>query len=239
MSAGRTYILNSQMDKALKSFYDAQRFAFECGDSILAGRSLNNIGYLYYQEDMFDSAVVYLKKSVETFDLLQGRNSLNLKTLNNLGMAYDVSFQPDSARKVFQKGLDFSQEINDEKYTAIFKQNIALTHFRKGEYNEAIQLSLSALPTTVDSSDSLRIYNTLIKSYAKINKQDSSSFYIHFLEQRVSEITDIYTLRSMYRTLSDSYESQGNLEKSTYYNKLKVEMHEKKLFPVKVLSSMI
>ena len=101
---GQIYYLNGMQPKALEFFMYSADEAQRASNDLLAVKSLNNIGYIYFERDMLDSAIVNYQKALSINNNIEKSNKgtpltsqMLITTLTNLGRAYEGDNKLDSA----------------------------------------------------------------------------------------------------------------------------------------------
>ncbi len=222
--AGIVYLQNGESDKAVTSFFKAENNACQAENNLTAGRSSNNIGYLYYEQDVMDSAVVYYQKALDYYEKGKVADSLILQTLTYIGRTYEHQKLLDEAKIYFDRGLDLANKINCRKNKSYFSHNLGIVYRKTGDYKLSEQLLHSALSYSPMSTDSLKVYLSLSLLNIKQNKPDSAKYYKEIVEKQLYEVSDNYTLRVIYEAFSDYYQQTGNYKQAAQYLKLEKEV---------------
>lgn len=201
---------NKKPDKALSSFMEAENYAREAHDNILTGRSHNNIGFQYYEQDIMDSAIFHYKLALDYYDKEKDTDAvLKMKAMYTLGSAFYVNYDLDSAFLYYSKGLELAKETGNQKYKDIFTNHEGVVLRVKGDYREAAGKLHDALTETVAAEDSVRIYLNLAKLFNSTQQADSAKYYTRLLLTRLPEIKDKYILSSIYGSLSKYNKLEG------------------------------
>ena len=109
--------------KALESYLYAVNSHDTPDNGLLISKSLNNIGYIYYRQDLLDSAIIYFQEALSYYDNMKTIDQRKLKILTNIGRSFEESNILNSATIYYNKVLDQSLEIDNENYQSYSLQN--------------------------------------------------------------------------------------------------------------------
>ncbi|WP_165022568.1 tetratricopeptide repeat protein [Dysgonomonas sp. ZJ279] len=224
---GHLYESKQMHDEALKSFLQAEDYARQTNNNILVGKSIHNIGFLYFERKIMDSAIVRYKQALNYYNKEQNTDQLKGLAMNLIGRAYEAVDNLDSAYFYFDKSLEIANKIDDKPSQAIATSNLGVVFRRMEDYNKAVVYFQKSLEQTSDSNDSLRVYLNLSMLYNKKNQLDSSKYYIDLMESRLAEIKNNKTLLSAYRSLYTYNNQIGDEQKAQYYSDLQKEIEHK------------
>ena len=172
--SGNVYYQRNIKGKALKNYIEADAYANVSKDTILKARSQNNIGHLYYEQDVMDSAIFHYRLALDCYDKVKNADQLKMQTIYSMGSAFYTNYDLDSAYYFYDKGLRLANELGDQKYQGIFTNHLGVVDRVKGN-NEDAQIKLhSSLGQTTSCVDSLRIYLNLSKLYNTTQQVDSA-----------------------------------------------------------------
>ncbi|MDL2215190.1 tetratricopeptide repeat protein [Dysgonomonas sp. OttesenSCG-928-M03] len=217
---------NNAQDKALEYFTLAEEWALKANNYKLAGRILNNIGYIYFDQDVMDSAIIYFDRALEVYEKEKDSDIYKLQALTNLGRAYDDIGDMNNARFYFSKALMLAEQTNSPHLATSF-HNLGVVLQELGDYSNASRHLHQALALNTLQQDSLKSYIQLLKLYARTNRMDSAGYYKREIEQRIPEISDYYALRHTYNVLSVYNERVGNLKEALRYSELERSTDQK------------
>lgn len=207
--------------KALESYMLAVSAADKSNNDLLAGKSLNNIGYIYYGQLLFESAIVNYKKALQHYNKIDNVDKRKLKTFTNIGLTYESDNGLDSAYVYFQKGLDLAKQTSNKLEESQLYQNLGLVSFGKGEDEKAIEYFKSALAMDITSNEQIRQINLqLLKIYNKRQDLQSAKEYAVLVTANLPEVTYNYTIKKMYAALTDYYRQLGDYKKALEYSDL-------------------
>lgn len=224
--SGGVYYQNKRIGESLKSYMKADYYANLSKDTILSARSLNNIGHLYYEQDVMDSAIFHYRLALDCYDRVKGADSLKMQTIHSIGTAFYSNYDLDSSNFYLNKGLDLAKITNNQKYQIVFTKNLGIIDRVRGNYKEGIGRLHSSLSQTTSSIDSLRIYFNLAKLYNDTEEFDSAHFYTDLLKNRLPEITDRAVLKGTYSSLLEYNKQIGNYIDALRYAELELKLAE-------------
>ena len=138
---------------------------------------LHNIGLIYYEQEEYKKALIYLNKALEKINISKKNPEVNTKiaskyytsVLVNLGNIYEELNQPDSSIYYFRKGIDEAKKINNHFYRANALSNITLPLCKTGKLKEAlvsIEESLDLVNTYKLEFIRVPVYLNAAKTYA-------------------------------------------------------------------------
>lgn len=224
--SGNVYYQNNQVDKALVNYMEADHYAGLSKNIVLMARSQNNIGHLYYEQDVQDSAIFHYRLALNYYNKVQDADLLKMQTTYSMGAALYSNYDLDSAYHYFDKGLSLAKSTNNQKYLGIFTNCISVVDRMRGNYTEAVTKLHTALTQATVSVDSSRIYLNLAKLYNITEQHDSAHYYTNLLKNRLANITDKEIIEETYASLSEHNKQIGNYIDALRYAELESKMKE-------------
>lgn len=231
---------NKDLNNSIAGFIQAETDALSIGDYRLAGRSANNVGFLYFQHEVMDTAVVYLNRSISHYRKAKNSEELMMQSLAALGRAYECSDRLDLAYDTSIQALELANKMNDEVYQSKLKNNIGWVFYRKKEYEEAKKYLLDAFNYKVDEQGSIRTCINLAKVYSASNKLDSAQYYCNIILKKSEVSSNRYLQEAIYDALTSYYKQTGDYKQTLKYSDLKtgvVEQIEKENQAKKIYES--
>lgn len=229
--SGWVYDVNGKLPQSLESFMYSANAGSKSQNYLLAGKSFNNIGYIYFEQDLFDSAVINLKKALYHYDKVENIAPRKLRTLTNIGRSYEALNNLDSSYIYFYKCLSLAKETKNEAYEFYSLQNLGVVYYGMKDYDKAINCYQSALsidlPDDVDALNALniqKIHLYLLNIYNEKQELEIAKQYADLVVEDLPKVTYKYTTKEMYAALSEYYKQLGdykqallnrNLEKAT------------------------
>lgn len=229
--AGNVNYWNKIPERTLKYYLQGEDYAKKDNNNLLIGRSQNNIGFAYFEQEMMDSAITYFRKTCASFDREQLKtkniDSYKMMTLTAMGRAQSAIEQTDSAYACYEKALSLAKKTDNQRYIGVLMNNISIQLRKKKEYNKAILYAQQALTYPIRSEDTLKIYLNQSRIYSLTNQSDSCKHYLNSISKRIPDIKDKYLLLDIYEAVADYYEQDNKQDKSLYYRNLYTETNKK------------
>lgn len=164
---------------ALRHYLQAEYFFKAKNLEIKLGPIYNNIGSLYNSQNKFDSAIIYLKKSVEISRKHKNYSSLQ-SAYHNIGTNFASLNQSDSAIRFYELALELSQ--NDIYNLAPTLVVLGKEYQKKGKYSIASK-----------------------HYYEAIELAEKNNYYMP-LKEAYYNLSEISILKGDYRTALDHYQ---------------------------------
>lgn len=222
---GWVYYENNKLPKSLEAFMHGAYAADKSNNNLLAGRSFNNIGYIYLEQEILDSAIVNYKKALSYYNRVENIDQRKLKTLTNIGRSYEACNKFDSAYFYFNKALDKSIEINNEEYQSFSLQNLGTVCYGLKDYDKAIGYLESALAMNITNEvESRKMHLVLLKSNNKKQDSKSAKKYADLVTASLPEVNYIHTIKEIYAALADYYQQIGDYKQALHYRDLEKEV---------------
>ncbi len=229
--AGWVFYVNNKLPQSLGSFMHSADAADKSSNYLLAGKSFNNIAYIYYQGHLLDSAISNYKRAFTYYDKLENVNQRKLELFTDIGRSYEVSNKLDSAYFYFNKCLSFAKEIESKIYQFHSLKNLGVTCNDEGEYDKAIDYFQSALSMSisdeVDQLETAKIYLYLLNIYNKKGNLKSARQYTELVTASLDKVASkSTTIREMYAALADYYQLTGDYKQALEYRNLEITTKE-------------
>jgi len=120
----------------------------------------------------------------------------------------------------FNKSLVLNQEIGNNNAIKVINTNIGRIYQDIGNYDLAISYLQKALQYNKKANNKSEagsnLYNIAI-NYVSLKKYNDAVKNLEEAIKFATELNDVKLLKSCYLSLSETYEKQGNAEKSLYY----------------------
>lgn len=218
--SGIVYGKKNMIDKAFECFLKSQANAQKANNNLLAGRSLQNIGTLYFEQGMMDSAITHYKEALSYYNIDPKVVLNKLQVISLIGRSYEAINNLDSAYYYFNKGLDYANKTNNKEYKAIQTYNLGFIYLRTGKYDKAQDYLVKALEQSDNAEDSLKIYLNLSLLYNKTNQLELAKHYNDLIQSRLPNIKDNHILESLYGALADYNRQKGDYKEALHYRDL-------------------
>jgi tetratricopeptide (TPR) repeat protein len=188
------------------------------------------LGELLYHTREYEKSIEYSKKALYNHpDSDQVIQLQQVFTLNNIGLAYHRSGQPDSAIVYFDAAAKWAASINNNIWVTIPNANKAQVWFAQGRYQEALPLFEADYNLSMKQGDYPNAANNLqwmAKIYLAENKPiialQKAMQALQLLAQSPVEIISANT----YQTLSSIYQQQNKADSSRHYLLLYNHIHD-------------
>lgn len=158
--------------KAQDCYLQARENAVLCNDSLYLARINSNIGMLYLYRELTEEALPYLINTKDCLTLLNDSTNLRLAT-RDLGRAYSLLNQPDSALFYYKKALTFSTQ---KQKVALLNEIVPL-YINQADYDSAYT-HLQEIRKLSTLSPSPQSDLVLGQYFAKTNQPDSARHYL-------------------------------------------------------------
>lgn len=225
--AAQFYHINDDYPKALEYYMNTVYQANKSNNDLVAGRSLNNIGSIYYEQDLYNNAIINFQKALSHYNKVKNTDQKKIKTLTNLGQSLEEINQLDSASFYYNKALDKSIEINDEAYQSLSLQNLGVVSYTMQEYDKSIEYLQSALDMNITNNVQTRqIHLCLLSTYNKKQDYESAKQYANLVTTSLPYVTYIYTIKEIYAALSEYYKQLGDYKQALQYSDLESKTTE-------------
>ncbi len=233
------FIYRSQSDyaKAL-GYYQRSLSIFEkLGNKNGIATNLGNIGMLYDYQSDYSRAIDYYKKALVIKKEL-GDKMGEAALLANIGSVYLAQNNYDSALQNFELSVDLFEDLGNRYGVASLLSNIGIVHQYKYEYIEALENYKEAINIYDElgsrtgvasnlgnigelyfslSQDSVMSEIRKTNYLISLNKQENLSKSISNYSEAIKileEVGDLYTRYKFILGLSNSYQLNGDYEKS-------------------------
>lgn len=224
-----------RFQEALTSFFKSLKLAenlYQTDKSIKIDATLNNIGLIYQEMELFEKAIPYHQKALKIRSDKK-YNQGEASSYNNLGICFKNLNNLHEAKKSFENGILKANEAQDKTEYYINLQGLAQVFSLENNNQKALGLFLESYnrPSEVpfNFSSKVKVTSELSEIYFQLNQTQKS---IEFGEICVSEINkepenEVYEI-NVYKTLAKSYFKLGNIEKGNFYNELFYEKTSQK-----------
>ena len=219
--AAQFYDVSSNFPKALESYMQTAYDAEKSNNNLLAGKSLNNIGYIYFEKSLFDSAVINYKKALSYYEKIENIDNKKIQTLINIGRTFEGANKLDSAYLYFEKGLLLAKKQENTIEESQLYLNLGATCYGKREYEKAIAYYQSALNMDITGERQMQKINLyLLNIYNEIKDTKLSKQYADLVVASLPNVTNLYTIKETYAALSEYYKLSGDYKQALEYSNL-------------------
>lgn len=175
-----------------------------------------NLGYIYYQQALYDKAdSLYIR--AENLSI-QEKDSSNLAIILTARANICVARKDSSKKKAIdylERALIIAKSVNDDRVERIVINALGILYESLGNFAQALDYAKKGIALKRDTFKLAGYYLLQGGAYYKLNQYDSAVFYL-----KKSLLTDnLYTKAGAYSFLSDIAEKQGSLEDALCYKK--------------------
>jgi CHAT domain-containing protein len=130
---------NSQFQAALQSLHHASAIYQRVSEHLMEGRTLGNIGIVYYLLGNYLRAIEYQQQHLVIAGTILDPSREEKSPLGNLGIIYAALGNYSKSIEYYTKVLDVTQKIQDYQGEAKTLGNIGNIYYALGEYTQAIE----------------------------------------------------------------------------------------------------
>lgn len=176
-----------------------------------------------------DSGVVF--KGLEKYEYLLGSNDLRGASgaLNDVAFVFWNNNHYQEAAHYYEKSLKLNEKVANENGIAMINNNLGMLYSDLGEYDKSLTAFSKTLSARRSHDEPAGITSALINISVVLNNLERYDESIELLSEALDiarGVYDKYQMRSVYGMLSETYEKQGNVEKSLKYFDLYKTFHE-------------
>jgi two-component sensor histidine kinase/tetratricopeptide (TPR) repeat protein len=194
----------SQVDSLKLQLRAAQE---ETNNTVRVATLQGEIGWTFLQRRQYDSAIIYLKRSLQT---TKADSDLLASNFNSLGIIFNNQGRPDSAINYYERAFAVYNVRNDTLNRLTIANNLAIIYKNEGFYERALETAFSAIERLENIPPDRTLassYNTIAGVYAKMDDQQNALVYF----QKALEIRKAIKYE---RGIGQSYNNVGE----TYIN---------------------
>ncbi|GAB6122359.1 hypothetical protein JCM30204_35080 [Dysgonomonas termitidis] len=217
------YHENKITEKELEYFMLAEHYARIANDSLLLSKSQHSIGNFYYEKNVYDSAIVNFRKTLNYYPKNRSTESSRLNVIKTIGLSFYSTGKMDSAYYYFEKGLQMSDQFHNHDFHVIFIHMLGITLREQREYVKAGEYLRTAFSETSNPEEAQRIHIGLMKLYNTANRLDSAKHYASLFKEDVWKNAYVYSRRDMYNSLAEFYQKSGDYKNALHYSNLHKE----------------
>ena len=218
--AGNVHNIKGERENAFMLYIKSCDLAKKNKDLFTESKGIYNIGSYFYKNNLQDSAIVYLEKSLNNFRKLDNKDNI---TTNLYALAIS-NFMIDNlqdAKKYNNEAFSLASELDLKIIQYASRNNLGRVADAEGNYKQSLKYLNEALLYTNDTLLQTKTIMNIADMYMHQNKLDSSTYYINIIEERVPQIKDLYTLRSMCASLYNYYTKLPNYQLANYYGDMR------------------
>lgn len=185
-------------------------------DAEKMGSVIAALGWLYERQAKYEPAILHYERAIALFN--QTNNySEEIRTINNLGVAYLKQNKQPEARAALQDGLRLLEANDDPIERAILLDSFGLLHQAAGEVDTAWLTYQQALQLSRQHNNKISEIESLLNLGSLMEQQAQPDLAIFFYKQA---ITNIETIRQDLQQLSQSIQQRYTLTVEDFYRNL-------------------
>ncbi len=184
------YFYQEEYDKALEFNLKKLPVSQRAGDLWEESKTLNNIAQIYTAQNLLDSSLYYLRKSLllnEKMNYPAGVAS----AYHNIASTFTLNGEPDSAFHYISLSINLAEKINDPEL-ASYLITLGRVQRRMEKYNDALANTLKAYEMAVEQNEAITIASAaglLSAIYGETGRKDLAYDYLreyHLLNDSIS-----------------------------------------------------
>jgi tetratricopeptide (TPR) repeat protein/two-component sensor histidine kinase len=201
----------SKNDSVVFYSLKALSLAEKIPDESMINRAVITLGAAYYQNEDYQLAIRYFRKSRE--QLLSQANQANLSIVNyNMANSYTALNMFDSASYYYQQALESPGVEGNKFLQAYFYEGLAEMQGRMGLFNESIANHLKAIELCIEVGEKRNLsaaYVNLSEVYLKTGQTAEAIRYARLGADVSQEIEFIEKESDAWWMLSNAYRASG------------------------------
>lgn len=221
MVVGRTYFLDSELDKAEQHFDSALMVVVNTDLQLEKSMVYLNLANLAEKRSKNQLALHYLEKSRSIKEKLDDLSGLS-KVYMTMGNIYYIQGEYDQSAEWYLKALKIMRESGDELAVAKTINNIGNIYMVTGNYPKAMEYyrqGLTLREKLEDRKGISVIYNNFGSVYYSTQQFDSAIFYFQKSLEIKKEFNDLYSIAGTLSNIGSIHRVLKNFpEASRYYN---------------------
>lgn len=214
---GRVLESQKKNKEAMSEYMDAEKYSEETTDNNTKGLIQSSIGYLYFDQLLYDEALPRFKTALQYYEQanIYKNEVLSYKDIGNCFLVNGIN---DSAFYYYEKGLEIANHFKDMPVQVNIRQNIALIQRQRGEYKKAKNGYFQIIKYAPSGISRAKTYSNIAQIYQKENKVDSAIIYFDKALAEVGEAKE-YSLKAVvYKSLSEIHREKGDYKQAMEYN---------------------
>lgn len=219
------------MDSAILQLQAANHYYHKAGDSLSVIKTLYRIGTVYGQNEIVDSAVVYLSAGIQKA-LYAKEDKLLGRLYNSLGNSFMLSRNIPMAGNAFRNSIKFAEKAGDLNTLALAYQNHGNLYFDNKESDSAIILYNKAAGIALQNRDTSTYLLTRFNTagiYLELNQPDSVIKILNEIEKASAHFKHPFLPILINTNLGLALVKKGEYKEAHHLYKL-AEDHLKKEF---------
>lgn len=228
---GNVYADIDAGEEAVDMYREAAALDRQLGDDLNVAINLYNMGRAQTDLGQTEAARENYREALAISDRV-GSEITSGYIHFGIGLSYLEDDQRDAARTSLQRALEILGGANDNFQVALTRYQLARLDYRDGDYQQALERALSAIPPlegTDDQKHLIDIYGLIARAYAA--EEDHASAYEFLLRQNtlMSRFASEERARrvAQLRVLLDTDRAEDQARSLGEENRLKAELLER------------
>lgn len=212
---GRVLQEQNKDKQAIKEYQTAEKYVEDIKDNTLKGLIQSAMGSILLKQFVETEAIKHFSKAASYFNMANNTRN-EIITYNQIGNAYLMRSISDSAFYYYKKGFKLAEMSNDSLQMVNITHCIGIAYRQTGNFNQAMESFRNAGKYIGNNDYKAKLYLNISKTFQGIDNQDSAKLYVN-KSLAIAEKNDINLLASIYKTLSQIEEKQGNYTQSLFF----------------------
>ena len=217
---GRAEIMMGELDSALITYQQDLKVSENLGDELNCADVINNMAYIYYQQDNMDKSLEYFKEARKRYE--RAYDTLSMAQCdNNISNIYVEQQQFDEALSILKKAIPIFESYDDEASLAHAYQNFG-TVYATGYVN--LDSALFYLQKSIICAENVGDQITLIEDELELAgvmrqlNREGDAIHLYQSALHSSELMG-YTIGMLeaYKNLGIHYNEIGDFTTSAIY----------------------
>lgn len=214
ISYNSQYSLQSNLDQELTHYLKAYFYAKNLNDSLMMGKTLYNIGLMYYDQQVYDSTNVYLSRAIP---LLKKYPKTQVQAYRLFAFSFYLKDELDKALRYLDEGRPLLTYQDNKKYAYLYNILYGIVYKTKGEYKKAVGYLNNNMIDSIPENEKERTAINLLQIYTLTHNLDSASYYRQLVEPKLNKIDENELLLFGFKVLKDYYYEIGNNDRAEKY----------------------
>jgi len=214
------YTKMSLYDKALDNGFKCLKASEEIKDTSNITAVYRSTALIYGKMGMREKAIELNLKALKLYRGINDEKPIFVDVMNNIGSFYVELDKLDSAKHYIKKALTLSKSVNLKAFADVC-ETYGRLFFEEHKYDSALiyHYKAIAINTKLKIND-VHPFISLSKAYLKLNKMDSSKYYLDKAHKMMIKVNDLETNKSIYRLYAKYYEKINDTPKALEYYRL-------------------
>lgn len=197
------YRTKGEYKKALETYINTARIAYQILDSTRIGYCFSRMGYIYYMQNEFTLAEKFLTKSLEIGQKTESRN-LVIFSLKSLADMFSNLAEKEKCLYYAKRCLEEGIKMNDEPAICLAHSSMSNLYYRLGELDSAKINANLAYKYAKENNDIINTVNALLnkipiefdtKSYNEVISLTAEGIELASISNTMEHLKDLYKFR--------------------------------------------